>query len=344
MSDARPELSVIVCSHNGERGLPGALSHLRRQTLDRSRYEVIVVDDGSTDGTSDVARSAGARLVRLDRNSGLAAARNAGVSAARAPIVAFTDDDCEPDEGWLAALRVPFEDARVGGVGGAVVPACANRRLLHYLQERNPLSPLSDELLAGDTPLYRLGLYLRNVLGHRPELRDRERLYSPVGANMAFRREVISELGGFDESFTFGGEEEELCRRGHRRAEGLLLVYASHAVVVHRFAPRLGDPLRRARAYGRGYARTRRKHPELRPIIYPFPLLAAATAAAGLVGRRRSLLALGALLPPAAYGRWQRLAWRSRSPAPLLFAYLELSEETWTMVGELQGHRAASGA
>jgi glycosyltransferase involved in cell wall biosynthesis len=340
MSSAGPELSVVVCTHNGEQRLPAALSRLRDQTLDSARYEVIVVDDGSTDRTSELARAAGAHVVRLEAKSGLAAARNAGVRAARGSIVAFTDDDCEPESGWLAAVLVAFGDALVEGAGGAVVPACANPVLLRYLRERNPLSPLSAELLAGDARRYRLRLYLRNVLGHRPALGIGERLYSPVGANMAFRRALLLELGGFDETFTFGGEEEELCRRGHRRARGLVLVYEPRAVVVHRFAPRAGDPLRRARAYGRGYARTRLRHPELKVIVYPFPLLTALVAALALACRRRSLLALSVAVPPSVYGRWQRAARRSRSPAPLAFAYLELCEELWTMAGELEGQRA----
>src|SRR5205823_3162308 len=66
--------------------------------------EVVVVDDASTDATAATARDAGARVVRLERAGGPAAARNAGVAATSAPLLAFTDADCEPAPGWLAAL------------------------------------------------------------------------------------------------------------------------------------------------------------------------------------------------------------------------------------------------
>src|SRR2546429_955742 len=112
---------------------------------------------------------------------------------------------------------------------------------------------------------------------------------------MAFRRELILELGGFDETFAFGGEEEELCRRGHSRPGGLELRYEPGAVVVHRFDPRVRDVLRRARAYGRGHARMASKDRSVRPIIYPFPLLTAVAAAAGW--RAGSGRALAAALP-----------------------------------------------
>ncbi len=337
---ARPELSVVVCTRNGKRTLSATLSHLQRQSLDRSRYEVILVDDGSTDRSAELARPNGVRIVRLDRPRGLAAARNAGVSAARGGVVAFTDDDCAPAETWLAALASSFDDGAIDGVGGKVVPACSNRFLLGYQRAHNPLTPLAGELLVSRRVDYRLRLYLRSVLRSEPELAAGARLYSPVGANMAFRRQLIVELGGFDEAFRFGAEEEELCRRAHARPQGARLRYQPEAVVVHQFDPRLRDSLRRARAYGIGNAREAIKHRDRRPIVYPFPLLVGLAVLLALNTRRPRPLALAALSPMAAYLRWPALAWRTRSVEPLAYPYLQLAEEVWTMLGELQGWRA----
>jgi glycosyltransferase involved in cell wall biosynthesis len=334
------ELSVVVCSRDGARTLPTTLWHVERQSLQRSRYEVIVVDDGSSDRTSDVARSHGARVVRLDPSSGLAAARNAGVSAARGPVVAFTDDDCEPDEDWLAALASSFSDPEVDGVGGRVLPACARPFLLRYLTAHNPLTPLRADLLASTSRRYRLALYLRGALLDEPELAVGAPLYSAVGANMAFRRELIIELGGFDEAFRFGGEEEDLCRRAHSRTEGFRLSYNPTASVVHRFAPSVRDALRRARAYGRGSARGSLKDREVQPIVYPFPLLVATAGLAGILTRSDRALALATLAPLLTYARWPGHAFRSRSLEPLAYPYLQLAEEAATMVGELEGRRA----
>jgi hypothetical protein len=117
----------------------------------------------------------------------------------------------------------------------------------------------------------------------------------------------------------------------------LRLRYEPAAVVVHRFDPRLRDWLRRARAYGRGHAQARIRDQELRPIVHPFRLLVASAIIAAVKSGRAALLALGLLGPLAAYARWPRRAWRTKSPELLAYPYLQLAEETSTMLGELQG-------
>lgn len=336
-SGGLPELSVVVCSRNGAKTLPGTLAHLSRQSLPRSRYEVIVVDDGSTDATAQIARAGDAAVVSLAPSRGLAGARNAGVQVAAAATVAFTDDDRLPDRDWLAAVASALSDPGVDGVGGKVVPACANDFLLGYLQANNPLTPLGGELLVSDRAVYRLGLYLKRALARCAGPAPGSQMYSVVGANMAFRRELLVGLGGFDEAFRFGGEEEDLCRRAHARPGGVRLTYAPEAVVVHQFDPRVRDSLRRARAYGIGHTRGALKHGDRRPIVYPFPLLVASAMLLALRTRRAAPLALGALAPLAAYAAWPAPAWRRRSSQPLAYPYLQLAEETCTMLGELQG-------
>lgn len=329
-----PELSVVICSRNGATTLPATITALHSQTLPRSHFEVIVVDDGSTDATAAVAAGLGAGVVRLPGERGLAAARNAGVRAAAADVIAFTDDDCAPEPGWCRALTHALADPAVDGVGGKVVPVCARPFLGGYLLAHNPLAPLPAELLATDSAFHRLRRYLRSIFLGDPELAAGAPLYSPVGANMALRRELLDDLGGFDENLRFGMEEEELCLRAHARPQRrTLLRYEPRAVVQHHFQPYLRDGLRRSHAYGRGHALAAATHDRLRPIVYPVPVLEAA-ALAMACSRRLPLLALA---PPLAYGRWMMMAWRRRSAAPVAYAWLQLSEEAATMLGELRG-------
>ncbi len=331
------DLSVVICSRNGAARLPLVLGALERQSLPRNRYEVIVVDDGSTDSTASVARNLGARVVRLVAPAGLAAARNVGVQVAAASLIAFTDDDCKPEADWLQALVRVLTDAAVDGVGGRVTPVCEVPFLRTYLVARNPLTPLPADLLADERPSARLRRYLRTAFAGDHELAPGALLYAPVGANMALRRELLEALGGFDESFEFGMEDEELCLRAHARVQHTLLLYEPGAVVEHQFRPALSDGIRRAHAYGRGHGQAAAKHRRVRPIVYPLPILQLVAVGTAMIRRQPALAIAAVLAPPVGYGRWAALAWRRRSTVALVYAYLQLAEEIATMVGELRG-------
>ena len=109
---AEPEISVIVPARDAAALLPSLFAALDRTTFD-GPWETVVVDDASTDATADIAAEWGARVVRLPSQSGPAAARNAGLAAARAPLIAFTDADCEPSPGWLSGLARALGDADI---------------------------------------------------------------------------------------------------------------------------------------------------------------------------------------------------------------------------------------
>ena len=112
--------SVIIPAYNAEKHLPACLQALQSQTIDRSLYEVIVVDDGSTDRTALVCGDFPGVRVLSQANQGPAAARNNGAKTAQADIVLFTDSDCEPFPDWIEQMISPFlRDADVVGVKGA---------------------------------------------------------------------------------------------------------------------------------------------------------------------------------------------------------------------------------
>lgn len=135
------EISVVIPSLNGADGVDRCLRALATQP-NRSRMEIIVVDDGSSDNTAAVARAHGVAVISHPRNLGVAAARKSGVNAATADIVVFLDDDCEPEPGWAEHLLAGYSDD-VAGVGGTVVPRTASGFLAGYLTRNNPHSPLS---------------------------------------------------------------------------------------------------------------------------------------------------------------------------------------------------------
>lgn len=330
----RPRMSVVVCTRDGAAHLGRALASLTAQTV-ATDLELIVVDDGSRDASAAIARAHGARLVRHRENRGLAAARNSGVLAASAPIVAFTDDDVTADPRWAEGLLAAYEESgAVDGVGGEIVPAPGRSYLLGFLRRNNPLEPLELDLAESTAPLHRLRLYLARQGGRRTAF-GRRPVYGLVGANMSFRREVLLEIGLFDERFTFGAEELELCHRMRARRPGTVLVMEPAALVTHHFRDSVRDTLRRSRSYGRGSARMTRVWPDVPPTLFPLPLLVAGLLAAA---PRRPVAGLAALLlPQLLFSGAARAALATRRPAPLLDPYLRLAQETMGNLGLFEG-------
>jgi glycosyltransferase involved in cell wall biosynthesis len=326
------DLSVVVCSLNGAAGVRRCLDRLYEQETS-ARLELIVVDDGSSDDTGAVARASGARVVRHLLNRGIAAARNSGLNAASAPIVAFLDDDCEPHADWAERLLAGYGED-VAGVGGLIVPFAEPGLILRYLQRHNPLQPLELSLAGSASPLHRLRLYLQRQW--RPvELVGRRDVYSLVGANMSFRRDVVLAAGGFDQRFRFGGEEVDLCLRLRGSHPPARLVYVPDAIVEHHFRTSLHDALRRSRAYGRGSARLFRKWPGLPPTFFPGPVAVAGTLA---LSARFPPLAIAALgLPHLLYPRGLRDAAVGGGLDCLLDAYVQLGQETCEDIGFIEG-------
>jgi glycosyltransferase involved in cell wall biosynthesis len=324
------DLTVVICSLNGARGIDRCLSALHEQK--DVALEVIVVDDGSTDNTSYVAQEHGATVIRHEINRGLAAARNTGVRASSAPIVAFLDDDCEPEPEWARELSDAYEDDVIG-VGGDVVPCAPDSFMLGFLQRNNPLLPLEKNLSHSQKMLYRLCLYASRqwVSEERRDLRD---VYSLVGANMSFRRAALIQTS-FDERFRFGGEDLDMCILLARDVPGARLVVTPSARVRHHFVSTLRDTLRRSRSYGRGCARLYRKWPTMRPTIFPAPFLMLAM----FIGAAFMpvLLAVGLLLPLLMYPKGIRLAVTSKRLACLLDPYVNLAQESCGNIGYLKG-------
>lgn len=323
--------------------MPITLAALAAQTV-VERLEVIVIDDGSKDDTSGVAAANGVKVVRHKMNCGAAAARNAGIAASSAPWVAFLDDDCEPEPRWAEKLLAASRHGAVG-VGGAVT--IGGRRsgyMRGYLERNNPYVPLEAELASSTALTYRCWRYvLRNV--SRPSTRARP-AYSLVGGNMAFERAALVAIGGFDERFTFGAEEVELCLRLIDRFGASALWFEPTAVVQHHSDALPRTLFGRYRSYGYGAGRLYRKRHDLPPTIFPLPLLVGVLLLAGLFDKRTLLAA--ALFPQAVFARGFVEALDRRSLSPLADCYVKMLHEASWNVGWVAGawhyrHWTASG-
>lgn len=231
-SSAGPRFSVIVCTRNGSDRIGDCLRAV--SALRGVEYETIVVDDGSEDGTADrVAREfPEAGLLRLEP-CGLSAARNAGAAVARGEVLAFTDDDCEPDADWLARLVRVYQDGRFSAAGGPNLP---------------PPARCWQEAVVAAAP---------GAPSH-VMLDDEEAEHLP-GCNLTVRKEAFDAVGGFDPRFRTAGDDVDFCWR--LRDAGHRLGFAPGAFVWHRRRPSLRAFLRQQAGYGRAEKLLMAKHP-----------------------------------------------------------------------------------
>ncbi len=226
-----PRISVVVCTYNGSRTLRECLEKLAQ--LDYPNHEVIIIDDGSTDGGADNAESYGFRLIRTE-NGGLSRARNVGLEAATGEIVAYIDDDAYPDPDWLRYLAHTFMTSDFVGVGGPNLPPPADE-LVAQCVAQSPGGPV-------------------HVL-----LSDREAEHIP-GCNMAFRKSCLLAIGGFDPLFRAAGDDVDVCWR--LMAKGWRLGYSPAAVVWHHRRNSIRAYWKQQKGYGKAEAQLERKWPE----------------------------------------------------------------------------------
>lgn len=211
-----PRVSAVVCTYNRDKYLEKALMSLVEQSADTGEYEVILVDNASTDGTADIAakfRSLPHFRYIYETKKGLSNARNAGIAAARADIVAFLDDDAVACNDWIGQIVKAFEDPKAGAVGGQVDP----------IWESEPPSWVTAEI----------ALYFSVVdWGERQYLPESKWI---VGANMAFRKELLERFGGFNDRLgrkgkkLISGEETLLIRQVRDAGYEVLYVPEMHA-------------------------------------------------------------------------------------------------------------------
>ncbi len=230
-----PAVSVVVPTKDRPAQLANCLEALGRLDYPREQLEVIVVDDGGRSSLEPVRASAppglSVSLVRREPG-GAAAARNTGADAAQGELLAFTDDDCLPERGWLRELTAALAQAPGAGCGGRTPNAL-------------PANPVSEA-----------SAYIQElVYAHYNANPDAARFFA--SNNLAVPHDAFHELGGFDaERFPGASEDRDFCDRWV--CSGRTLVYAPGAVVHHARDLDLPGFVRQHVAYGRGAARYHR--------------------------------------------------------------------------------------
>jgi len=214
VSEESVSVSVVVPAYNAAATIGECMVALNNQSLPRDSYEVIVVDDGSTDETSSIAASYGARVLK-QANSGPALARNKGIAEAHGDVILFTDSDCAPAPDWIEEMLTPLADPHIGGAKG-----------VYGTRQKN--------LTARFVQIEYQDRYDHTARCKYVDLVD---TYAA-----GYRRDVLLASGGFDTRFRYLEDQElsfRLASAGHKMMfNPRAIVYHYHPETWRRYARR----------------------------------------------------------------------------------------------------------
>lgn len=234
-------LSVVIPVRNGEKYIGKLLDELIEQTY--KNYEIIVVNDGSNDNTSNILKKySSVKVYHNDRSMGANFSRNLGFNKSKGEIIVFTDVDCSVERDWLEKIVSIFMEKDVDAVAGQVFAENRDRFLARFL-ESSILTP---------APKYRKDIILSEDF--------KPRIFIAT-ANFAVKRETLLNLNGFDPIFKhYGSDDMDFAYRLLR--SGGKIYCSSKIKVYHHHRTSLLKILKRYYEYGKGFTIFKRKHPE----------------------------------------------------------------------------------
>jgi len=222
---AQYKVSVVIPTYNRCDDLIDSIMSLNFQTYPTEWFEVIVVDGGSTDSTSEALEEMSRKLdINLrylyQQNRGPGAARNLGIKAARGDIICFIDSDCVADPMWIEAHVKSYTEKNIGGIGGDILPYRSSSLIARYADRYE----------------------------YQPRITENNKLKYIDTANASFKKEVLEEVNGFDENILYT-EDTDLSIR--IKKAGYDLKFSKNAKVYHKHKTSLLELMNRAFTYAR---------------------------------------------------------------------------------------------
>lgn len=195
------KISLVICTYNRDKYLPEALESIRLQAAPKYLFELIIVDNNSTDKTASIAKTfiqnnPGMHATYFfEKNKGLSFARNRGITEAAAPVIAYVDDDAILSPGYIDALVSFFETHKDAiGSGGKVIP----------------------KYESGQPPAW-MNKYLNGFVGNHDFgeniLQYTNRMKYPPGCNMAYKKDILQKAGGFNNDLKFRSDDKYIFHR-----------------------------------------------------------------------------------------------------------------------------------
>jgi len=251
-----PTISIIIPTLNRKTVLERALLSLNKVDYSRKFLEVVVVNDGSTDGTSDLLKTVGKKLNYSFKaleggRKGISHAKNVAIENSKGEIIISTDDDCMFEPDWLKKLIKPFVNLKVGSVGGED----------RAYQKSNLFSLCAD---------YAFSCFAGSGGIHGRQMPVKLGRFCPMGCNMAIRKKALEKTGLFDEKIA-PGEETDLVYRLEKA--GYKTIFAPEAFVWHRAIDNLRGFVRKIFKRGRARVVMLRRHRVFSDFVYFLPAL-----------------------------------------------------------------------
>lgn len=225
-----PHITVIICTHNGSATIRESIEEILK--LDYPNFDVVVINDGSTDETRHIVKKYPVKLITTT-NRGLSAARNTGMYNATGEIIAYIDDDAYPDPQWLKYLAHAYLNSDHGCIGGPNI------------------APADDGFLA---------TCVANAPGGPVHVLESDEIAEHVpGCNMSFRKDALMKIGGFDPIYRAAGDDVDVCWRIQQL--GRTVGFHPAAVVWHHRRNSLKAYWRQQKGYGKAEALLEAKWP-----------------------------------------------------------------------------------
>jgi glycosyltransferase involved in cell wall biosynthesis len=256
--------TIAICSLNGEKRLPATLKNLFDQIP--SGIKVIVIDDGSSDRTSEIARDHGAFVISHKENFGYGQARQSAVEACKTDILAFVDDECVISPEWFLTLQKDWQFMSINlvALAGPIIPT-SNGFAGGYLNRNNPFTPIRFTPKKNMDFLQRVSNYLFPNSSMQSGY-----IKSAGNGNLSFRINAISQISGYNTNLSNGGEDEDICTRIRKRFGPESIYFDENLRVTHEIDNSISSTLYRSYRYGRTSANAWRSSGGI-PTFLPLP-------------------------------------------------------------------------
>lgn len=329
-------VSVVICTYNRHDELKKTLDGVFAQDYPRDKYEVIVVDDGSTDGTPRLCEKYPLKYIRHTENAGIPVVRNKGLFAAKNEIVAYLDDDCIAAPNWLSEFVKVYDDPDVMAAGGLIVARDEKSVTSRYMAQMGYGNPhffsVNKSMSIFDLLLYVIKIRLFPIFEMKGNVFPIKEL---CGANCSFRRDKALAVGGYDETL-MTSEDTKIAKDMLEQFPQGKIVYTKSAVVAHKHHTSFFKYMKNEFVRAKNTFKVFQQEVKYPPIS-PFSLMVLFMLIVLLFVKPDLVLPAVFILPQLAYFWWPMKLFMRGKLSFLLFPYMQFFLELSRTVGIIYG-------